>query len=917
MANNKLSTLFAGAMLSSLTLAMTAPITSAYAFEAKAADSSKEDCQESKSKFFTDEDENCSDDEEGGSDKANKDKKDKKIEIKPIEEIIKDWDKVEGLFPVYQDPKTGAVMLEVSQAQLNKNYLLTLQVVDAPISSGLARGSFGPDKVLQFRKRYNKIEMVIVNTNFYFDPESPLARAKDANVSDSIVAIENIKGQNEAKDIFVIDVTKLFMSEQLTKLTHRNTRPNAFNLGGISKDKSRITKISNHPENTGIRTALTFENLMALGRVDSGITDKRFITLTVQHDFVEIPEDNGFVPRKNDSRVGFFNVQKTNQTTVEGLPYYDFIRKWNLVKKDPSLALSEPVEPVVYWLENTTPVEHRNTVKKAVEAWNVAFEAAGFKNAIVVKIQPDDATWDADDMRYNVIRWISTANPSYSGFGPAHANPINGEIFATNIMIEYGFLRTRMKSADVFFGNSSASYSQTSMSFSDDEIDHSAVDSQYISALNEHGQNCSFANEMQLGQVYSDAIITAFDLDEDERAELVRQALTNLIMHEVGHTLGLMHNMKASSAMPYETVHDKSAHNSSFVSSVMDYTPTNFAPPGTKQGWYYNTTPGAYDIWAIKFGYSPELENADKMKIHLDLSSKPEYTFGNDADDMRAIGRGIDPRVNIGDMSDDAIAYSIDRAKLDRLAISRLQERFVKDGESYAQLRGAYRMAMRDLGGSANIISRFVGGVYVERTVAGQPGAKIPYTPVDRATQKRAMAALSEHFFAPDAYTFDPDLMRHLAIQRRGFETMGLNSETPKPLLEVAKQQGALLKQLLHKNTLFRINETENWGNEYPMYELLADLTTAIFNADINSSVNKIRKQLQTNYVDMLLKIVNSNKAGGVIGATVLAEVDSIRTLLKSTKRGGKVTKGHRQLLVLKIDRALSVNRVAPLTAKR
>jgi hypothetical protein len=661
MANSKLSTLIASAFLtsgfafSSLTLAMMAPVSSAYAFEAKSTDSSKDDCQESKRAFFADDDQAC-DDEDGDSD-TDKDKKDKKKEIKPIAELVKDWDKIEGLFPVYQDPKTGKIMLEVSKAQLNKNYLLTLQVVDAPVSAGLARGSFGPDKILQFRKIYGKIELVVINTNFYFDPESPLARAKDANISDSIVAIEDIKGQNKDKNVFVIDATKLFFSEQLTKITFKNTRPNAFNLGSISKNKSRIVKISNHPENTGIRTALTFDNLNASGRVDSGITDKRFINVVVQQDFIAIPENDTFVPRKNDARVGFFNVQKTNQTLAKGLPYHDFIRRWNLIKKDPSLALSEPITPITYWLENTTPVEHRDTIKKAVEAWNIAFEAAGFKNAVVVKIQPDDADWDADDMRYNVIRWIASGNPSYSGFGPAHTNPLTGEIFGTNIMIEYGFLRTRLKSAEMFFPDAANSYNLDSMSYGGEHSSSfDVINNEYANQLSEHAKHCNFANEMNLGQLYSSAMQTAFNVDEEEKDELVRQALSNLILHEVGHTLGLMHNMKASSSLPYKTVHDKEAHGAGFVSSVMDYTPTNFAAIGKKQGWYYNTEPGAYDIWAIKFGYSPELEDADKMKAHLGLSSEPLYTFGNDADDMRAIGRGVDPRVNIGDMTNDAIS---------------------------------------------------------------------------------------------------------------------------------------------------------------------------------------------------------------------------------------------------------------------
>ena len=160
--------------------------------------------------------------------------------------------------------------------------------------------------------------------------------------------------------------------------------------------------------------------------------------------------DNDFSPRFDDPRVGYFTEQVTDLTSISVTPYRDLINRWYLVKQNPDAAMSDPVEPITFWIENTTPMELRETIRDAALAWNHAFEAAGFSNAIRVEVQPDDAEWDAGDIRYNVLRWTSSPNPPFGGYGPSFVNPRTGQIIGADIMLEFVFVTNRLFQDRVF-----------------------------------------------------------------------------------------------------------------------------------------------------------------------------------------------------------------------------------------------------------------------------------------------------------------------------------------------------------------------------------------------------------------------------------------------------------------------------------
>ena len=182
---------------------------------------------------------------------------------------------------------------------------------------------------------------------------------------------------------------------------------------------------------------LAYDNPAPFNGGGKDITDARYVRVRMQHSFIEIPK-NDYRPRKDDARVGYFMQERNDQTSKKVLPYQDMINRWNLKKKDPNAALSEPVEPIVWWVENTTPVEYRDAIVEAGLKWNEAFEKAGFKNAVVMKIMPDNADWDPADIRYNVIRWVSSPTPQYGAIGPSFVNPKTGQILGADITIEWG-----------------------------------------------------------------------------------------------------------------------------------------------------------------------------------------------------------------------------------------------------------------------------------------------------------------------------------------------------------------------------------------------------------------------------------------------------------------------------------------------
>ena len=356
------------------------------------------------------------------------------------------------------------------------------------------------------------------------------------------------------------------------------------------------------------------------------------------------------------------------------------------------------------------------------------------------------------------------------------------------------------------------------------------------------------------------------------------------------------------------TIHKKEiTSQTGLTGSVMDYMPANIAPDGTPQGDFYITKPGPYDHWAINYGYSESLEDPAKEKLRLAAitshSHQPELAFGNDADDMRRAGKGIDPRAMIYDMSSDPVAYGIQRCDLVNKKLGELLTKEPKKGESWQSLTQAYIILTRESADALVAMSRYVGGVYVERAFVGQAPDKKPYTPVPKSQQQAALGALTKYAFAPDAWKTPADLSAHLQQQRRGFD-FNKGDEAPKLHDRVSQLQRSLLDQLTHVETQRRILDSALYGNEVPLSQVMTTLTLGIFQGDATTGPDSLRQNLQSEYVDRLLRLVNSSAYPPAAQSVSFAEIERVKALLTSAP-AFKSSPAHASFLLYKIKRGL------------
>ena len=809
--------------------------------------------------------------------------------IETIAETTENSDRFEGLFTFYRDRDTGETHMEISPEQLDREYIYVAVSTDGVVQGGHFRGRYRDNRILSLARHFDKIEMRAENTAFYFDPASPLSRAAEANISPGLLVSESIVAEDEETGNVLINVDEVFAGETLLQVKPTpdpdEDREDRFRLGSLSDDKSKITEIRNYPLNTDVHVEYVYENPSPVVRGDEEVTDSRNVSIYMQHSFIAIPE-NDYEPRLTDHRMGFFAQQVTDLTDSSVTPYRDLVERWHLEKKDPTAAMSEPVEPIVWWIENTTPMEFRDSIREGVLAWNQSFEKIGFENALVVRVQPDDAEWDAGDIRYNVLRWTSSPNPPFSGYGPSFTNPRTGQIIGADIMLEFAGVTRRVQYQRIL-----------------DNLDGSAVPDYY-----EPGY-CTIGYELQLSQAFGRFAIDALQLGSAQEEQLIHEFLVDLTLHEVGHTLGFAHNFAASNMLTLDEVYDPAVVNErSLHASVMDYADIHIATGGREQTAYFGTKPGPYDDWIVEYSYSTAADDpareAERLTAIATRSTEPQLLFGTDDHVMRAPGWAMDPRVHWYDLSSDPIGYAEERLNLIEELLHTAREKNVRTGESYHELRDAYVVMLAQFARSISVLAHQIGGVYINRSVVDQPGARTPFEPVSLETQEYAMQVLSGHLFAPDAVSASQDLYAHLQQQRRLWNFFG-QTEDPKVHQWLLAIQRGVLTHLLHPRVMTRITDTRLYGNEYELADMMGDLTAAIFDEDLRDDVNTFRQNLQIEYVSRLTDIVTGDDHDYPSQSMALYQLRDIERMLRG-KRGGNVeTRAHTGNVVYIIRRAL------------
>ena len=755
-----------------------------------------------------------------------------------ISEFIEEgeFEIIEGMLDIYYETEEDTYYTIVDEESLSKEFIYFYYIISGAQAGGASGGDMGDSSVLEFRKFKDDIALYKKNTIFSYDESNNISKSTLTNILESFVGRFEVKIEEDGK--YLINIDKLFLGEMLVGLTPPKEYAEYYSLilGRIDDKKTYISRVKNYPKNTSIEVTYGFFNPSPKGSVDA-VPDARYSSIVARHMFVEMPDSN-YEPRVADQRIGYFSTKITDLSTYDYFKGKDLINRWRLIKKDPSAELSEPINPIVFWVENSTPEEIKPFVVEAIELWNIAFEKAGFKNAVVAKIQPDDAEWDAGDVQYNVIRWASTPSPRYSGYGPSVANPRTGEMIAADIVQEF--------------------------------------------------------NSISYG--YRLRKIWGYDEDNDP----LRQWIISLTLHEIGHTLGLRHNFKASWLYDASEIHDTSVTGKNHIGSVMDYDPINIAPKGVEQGNFFPTVPGPYDIWAITFGYTQEMNEVDRENL-LSQSTKPEFIFGTDDDAMGSPGGNTDPRNKRYDMSSDPITYSVQRLKIIDDKINELPEIFNEPGSTYTELKATFDSLLRDKGRFAESIAIQIGGVYSNRLVVGQEAGMTPFEVVPYEEQKRAMKALNEHLFANDAFVFNPDILKILQSEKRA-ASYGNSDDDPKVHDRVLRMQLSSLSFILHPRVMKRLTNSSKYGNEYLPNEVLQDIFDGIFVA--REIPNTFKMNLQSAYVDGLIEAMSDERYDEISRSAIFNSLQRIRNYSNSSY-GNKMVKGHFDYLNWKINNAL------------
>jgi hypothetical protein len=667
--------------------------------------------------------------------------------LRPMKDILKDAKSTPGFFTLHQ--KDEKVWLEILPSQLNKPFFFSYNIPRSIGERGLYGSQMGGSKLVEFTKIGNQIQLIAKNTQFFAKEGTPQAQFVSESFSDSLMSSAAVVSapHPETKSI-LIEANALLFSD----IPGYQTRIEASFRMPFSLD-TRNTSFS-ATKNTSTLTGLEVKAHFAVPKLSappmtpspvptppppSATPDPRSMFVSFYYSFMPLPEP--MQARMADERVGFFTVARTDYTTDLNVKSKEhLLKRWRLEKKDANAAVSEPKEPIVYWLDKNIPEKYRESVSQGVLEWNKAFEKAGFKNALVVKQQQATDDFNNMDAKHASVRWFTGSDVGFA-IGPSQADPRTGEILDADIGMSDVFTRGARRAVIEDLGRVRGADGELC-----DHAESAAQELHYALDLLE-------ARGMELDSPQADALAKAY--------------LKDVIMHEVGHTLGLRHNFRASTVYDLKQIQDPNFTKINGVtSSVMDYTPYNISAKGEKQGEYVMSTIGAYDYWAIEFGYkqfAPGQEAQGLAQI-LAKASQPELQFDSDEDAGYGSMGGVDPMVNRFDLGADPLAYYKLRMKLSRELWDRLQNMNLATGESYERLTRSFRSGFNQLNRVAPLAAKYIGGVHIRRERAGSKNAV--FEPVSAAKQKEALSLITKDFFGTDSFKFKPEFIARLATDR-------------------------------------------------------------------------------------------------------------------------------------------------------
>ncbi len=723
-------------------------------------------------------------------------------EPRPYDRVItRDAKTSNGVFKVHVVRERGAdhYYYEIPPSELGKDFLFVTQIAKNTIGAGYG-GQTAGEMVGRWERRENRILLRQMSYDLVADPSEPIAKAVQAANNPSIVMAFNIEAFGPGESA-VIEVTRFF----LTDIPEMSVRA-SLRARGMDTNRSFIERVSAFPENIEAEATHTYTSAppdptAAGGRggpAGRGGMRSSSGTVLVHFSMVKLPE-KPMMPRLADARVGYFTTSTMDYSRPEHrAERREFVARWRLEKKDPNAAVSEPMKPIVYYLDPATPKKWIPYLKKGIESWQSAFEQAGFKHAIIAKEAPapeEDPTWSPEDVRHSVVRWLPSTTENASG--PHISDPRTGEILNADIQFYHNVQQL--------------------------------VEDWYF---------------VQVGPL--DPRAARLPLPDDLMGDL----LTFVVAHEVGHTLGLQHNMKASSMYPADKLRDPEwLKTMGHTPSIMDYSRFNYVvqPEDKIDPKLLIPGIGPYDKWAIHWGYAPipAAQTSDEENKTLDTWAReqektPWLRFNTDR------AQGADSGENTEAVGDSDAVYStgLGLKNLQRV-MDNLLAATTHEGQDWDDLRTVYGRVVGQWANEMGHVTQIVGAFDSFEKHGGQDGVR--FTLVPKARQVTAMKFLNENAFATPAMLLRPEVLRRI--------------EPSGALTRIRTAQLQVLNSLLSAQRFDRLVEEEaiDGAAAYRPAEFLADLRKGIFGEMYGTSVkiDAYRRNLQRAYLDLISTRLN------------------------------------------------------------
>lgn len=750
-------------------------------------------------------------------------------ERKSIDSLTIGLTKKKGVITSYQ--KEDKIFFEIDNDLLSKDLLMVTRFVKFPANFQAYQnaGSKTSEQLIHFTKKNKQLLIIQKSYINIADKKDPIAKSVAQNNFPPILAAFPIK--NNEKDRFLIDVSKYFNNDSPGFNILSAAQKKQFGIGSIDSKRSFIDELKSFKENIEIRHTLTYRSSKA-----PKDNSTKTVSFQINHSIILLPTE--LMPiRYLDPRVGWFNLKKYNYSSEElKSDEIRVIQRWRLEPKDLDAytqgQLVEPIKPIVYYIDPATPIKWRPYFKKGIEDWAKVFEKAGFKNAIIAKDAPseeEDPNFSLEDVRYSSIRYVATTTRNATG--PRVSDPRTGEIIESDIIWYHNHLR-------------------------------------------------SYRNRYLLETGAANPKARTLDTPEGEIGEMIRR----VISHEVGHALGLPHNMKASSAYPVDSLRSGSfTQKNGIATTIMDYARYNYvAQPGDENIRFVRQL-GPYDDYSIEWGYrffpmeTSETEKVSLRKMVDKKSMNPIYMYGSG---------GNDPNTQTENIGDDPIKASYYGIKNLKIVVSNLDEWTTKKGQSYEDLNELYNETIGVYRRYIYHVIKMIGGINETVMVKGQDN--VPYQSLNAKEQKRALGFLGQNLWQTQSWLMNPNLISK--IKSKG-------------ILKVLQNlQFSALNQILSIRRLNRMISAENTiiGDGLSPEALIEKLFHTFFKENMPLDDSVIA--LQIRFAERVKKLVNENELNPKLKSTLLAFQKLIYKTAKKKTKIGKVSEKNHYLYLTKIS---------------